>query len=133
MDNLDEGIELAVRSSRTDGWVPLRFYGLVNKTGKTTHRIALGTVNSNESVNLRGYSVPIEVVTPETTQDITTVRVCGEEFFERGVQFRWLQTVRIRGLSKDVWTLDNVTVAANCSGRMTQVFSEDFENGGQHK
>ena len=123
-----------MRSSRTDGWVPLRFYGLINKTGKTTHRIALGTVNSNKSkVILRGYSVPIVNVTLNTTQNITTVRVCGEEFFERGVQFRWLQTVRVPNLSKDVWTLDNVTVAANCSGRMTQVFSEDFENGGQHK
>ena len=131
---MDEGIELAVRSSGTDGWIPLMFFGLINRTGETRHPVALGTVNSNKSqVILRGYSVPIVLVTPATTRDIRTVWVCGEEFLERGVQFRWLQTVRVKAVNKDVWTLDNVTVAANCSGRMRQVFSEDFENGAQHK
>ena len=73
------------------------------------------------------------------TQNIRTVLVCGSEFLETGVQFRWLQTVTVivngSGIGlpeRDVWTLDNVTVEVH-NGTVRQVLSEDFESGSLNK
>ena len=134
---MDEGIELAVRSSTTDSWVPLMFYGLDSETDRTKHLVAagLGLVDSNVSmVTLRGYSVPIRLLTSTAAaQNIAAVQVCGREFLESGVQFRWLQTVRVKEPERDMWTLDNVTVAVNYNGSMRQVLFEDFETDSLNK
>ena len=137
LDNLDEGIELSIGNSSGDGhWVPLIFYSADDD--RINNHIQLGDV-TNSSLSLRGYRVPVERVTANMTQSIRTVLICGSEFLETGVQFRWLQTVRVLvsgsgiGLpEKDVWTLDNVTVEV-CNGKMRQVLSEDFESGSLNK
>jgi len=139
LDNLDEGIELSIGNSSGDGqWVPLMFYSANDLDDRINNHIRLGDV-TNSSLSLRGYRVPVEMVTASTTQNIRTVLICGSEFLETGVQFRWLQTVRVlvRGSGiglpeKDVWTLDNVTVEV-CNGKMRQVLSEDFESGPLNK
>ena len=139
LDTLDEGVELSIGNSSGDGrWVPLVFYSANDLNDRINNGIRLGDV-TNSSLLLRGYSVPVERVTADTTQSIRTVRICDSEFLEAGVQFRWLQTVRLKvdasgaGLpGKDVWTLDNVTVMVH-NVTVRQVLSVDFENGSLNK
>ena len=130
MDNLDEGVELSVKTSEGDHWIPLVFYITDEKKDKRiTSPISVGTEN-NSLLSLRGYSVPIELINSSTTQDIRMVRVCDNDFFKREVQFRWLQTaaIQLRDEARDVWSLDNVNVAVHInSTRERQVLSEDFE------
>ena len=88
---------------------------------------------NNSRLSLRGYFVPIELINSSTTQDMRTVRICGNDSFKGEVQFRWLQTVRV-GTSlkekKDVWSLDNVTVGVHINRtHERQVLSEDFDEG----
>jgi len=134
---LDEGVELSIGNSSGDGhWVPLMFYSANDLNNRINNNIRLGNV-TNSSLSLRGYRVPIERVTASTTQNIRTVLICDSEFLETGVQFRWLQTVRVgfRNILQsniDGWTLDNVTVEV-CNGKMRQVLSEDFESGSLNK
>ena len=134
LDNLDEGVELSIGNSSGDGhWVPLMFYSANNLNDQINGSIRLGNV-TNSSVLLRGYRVPVERVTANTTQNIRTVLICDSEFLETGVQFRWLQTVRVQENlpNEDVWTLDNVTVEV-CNDTVRQVLSEDFESGSLNK
>ena len=139
MDNLDEGVELSIGKTSGDGhWVPLVFYSANDLTERINNGIRLGDV-TDSSLLLRGYSVPVEMVTADTTQSIRTVQICDSEFLAAGVQFRWLQTVRVQvnasgaGLpEKDVWTLDNVTVVVH-NDTVRQVLSEDFESGSLNK
>ena len=127
MDNLDEGVELSVKTSEGDHWIPLVFYITDEKKDKRITSISVGTTN-NSLLSLRGYSVPIELITSSTTQDIRMVRVCDNDFFKREVQFRWLQTARVKDKARDVWSLDDVNVAVHInSTRERQVLSEDFE------
>jgi len=112
------------------------FYSANDLNNRINNNIRLGNV-TNSSLSLRGYRVPIERVTASTTQNIRTVLICDSEFLETGVQFRWLQTVRVgfRNILQsniDGWTLDNVTVEV-CNGKMRQVLSEDFESGSLNK
>ena len=132
LDNLDEGVELSIGNSSGAGhWVPLMFYSA--NDDRAIGSLRLGDV-TNSSLSLRGYRVPVERVTANTTQNIRTVLICGSEFLETGVQFRWLQTVRVQENlpNEDVWTLDNVTVEV-CNGKVRQVLSEDFESGSLNK
>ena len=128
LDKLDEGVEFSVKTGESDHWIPLVFYSTSEKRDKRTRfPVSVGTEN-NSMLSLRGYSVPIELINSSTTQDIRMVRVCGNNFFKRGVQFRWLQTVRVKTTMRDVWSLDNVTVAVHInSTHERQVVSEDFE------
>lgn len=78
-------------------------------------------------LSLRGYSVPIQLITSSTTQDI---RICDNDCLNGEVQFRWLQTaaIQLRDKARDIWSLDNVTVAVHINGtHERQVLSEDFE------
>ena len=132
LDNLDEGVELSIGNSSGDGhWVPLMFYSA--NDDRAIGSLRLGDV-TNSSLSLRGYRVPVEKVTANMTQNIRTVLICGSEFLETGVQFRWLQTVRVQENlpNEDVWTLDNVTVEV-CNDTVRQVLSEDFESGSLNK
>ena len=138
LDNLDEGVELSIGNSSGDGhWVPLMFYSANNLTDHINGSIRLGNV-TNSSVLLRGYRVPVERVTANTTQNIRTVLICDSEFLETGVQFRWLQTVRVGVVdsilqsNRDKWTLDSVTVEVH-DDTVRQVLSEDFERGSLNK
>ena len=127
MNNLDEGVELSVKTGEGDHWIPLVFYTTnENRYKRTKFAVSVGTEN-NSMLSLRGYSVPIELITSSTTQDI---RVCDNDFFKREVQFRWLQTaaIQLRDKARDVWSLDNVNVAVHINGTHgRQVLSEDFE------
>ena len=135
LDNLDEGVELSIGNSSGDGhWVPLMFYSA--NDDRAIGSLRLGDV-TNSSLSLRGYRVPVERVTANTTQNIRTVLICGSEFLETGVQFRWLQTVRVgfRNILQsniDGWTLDNVTVEVH-NDTVRQVLSEYFESGSLNK
>jgi len=137
LDTLDEGVELSIGNSSGDGhWVPLMFYSANTLNDRINNDIRLGNV-TNSSLSLRGYRVPVERVTASTTQNIRTVLICGSEFLETGVQFRWLQTVRVgfRNILQsniDGWTLDNVTVEVH-DDTVRQVLSEDFESGSLNK
>jgi len=136
LDNLDEGVELSIGNSSGDGhWVPLMFYSANDLNDRMNNNIRLGDV-TNSSLSLRGYSVPVERVNASTTQNIRTVLICDSEFLETGVQFRWLQTVRVQenlpSKESDVWTLDNVTVKVH-NDTVRQVLSEDFESGSLNK
>lgn len=117
-----------MKTSEGDHWIPLVFYITDEKKDKRiTSPISVGTEN-NSLLSLRGYSVPIELINSSTTQDIRMVRVCDNDFFKREVQFRWLQTARVKDKTRDVWSLDNVTVAVHINGtHERQVLSEDFE------
>ena len=98
-------------------------------TKRTAHPIIVGEQNKSR-LSLRGYFVPIELINSSTTQDMRTVRICGNDSFKGGVQFRWLQTVRVakRSEKKDVWSLDKVTVTVHSNRtHERQVLSEDFD------
>ena len=129
LDNLDEGVELSIGNSSGDGrWVPLVFYSATDLDERINNSIRLGDV-TNSSLLLRGYSVPVERVTADTTQSIRTVLICDSEFLEAGVQFRWLQTSTVQFdllPGKDVWTLGNVTVVVR-NDTVRQVLSEGFD------
>ena len=130
MDNLDEGVELSIGNSSGDGhWVPLMFYSANGLNDRGDNFVRLGDV-TDSSLSLRGYIVPIEMVTTGTTRNIRTVLICDNTFLQAGVQFRWLQTVDVSTGSpmKDVWTLDSVTVVVH-NDTVRQVLSEEFENG----
>ena len=137
LDRLDEGVELSIGNSSGAGhWVPLIFYSANDLNNRINNNIRLGNV-TNSSLSLRGYRVPIERVTASTTQNIRTVLICDSEFLETGVQFRWLQTVRVgfRNILQsniDGWTLDNVTVEVH-NDTVRQVLSEYFESGSLNK
>ena len=128
VDNFDEGVELSVKSCKGDHWIPLVFY--IARTLRTTRPISVGAEN-NSILSLRGYFVPIELINSSTTRDFRTVLICGNDFLKGGVQFRWLQTVRVGGQllkKKDVWSLDNVTVGVHINRtHERQVLSEDFD------
>ena len=136
LDGLDEGVELSIGNSSGDGrWVPLVFYSANDLNDRINNGIRLGDV-TNSSLLLRGYSVPVERVTADTTQSIRTVRICDSEFLEAGVQFRWLQTTTVRFdllPAIDVWTLDSVTVMVHNDTVRQLVLSEDFESGSLNK
>lgn len=130
-DSLDEGVELSLKSGEGDHWIPLVFYSADRKDKRNNkiEEISVGAKN-NSMLSLRGYFVPIELINSSTTQDVRTVLVCGNDFYKRGVQFRWLQTVHVKQeMKKDVWSLDNVTVAVHInSAHERQVLSEDFDD-----
>ena len=117
-----------MKSREGDHWIPLVFY--IATTQRTIRPISVGEENSS-SLSLRGYSVPIELINSSTTRDFRTVRICRNDFLKGGVQFRWLQTVRVGGQllkKRDVWSLDNVTVGVHInSTHERQVLSEDFD------
>lgn len=116
---------MSVKTGEGDHWIPLVFY--------TTKLMKIDTNELNfqlvwvQKITLRGYSVPIQLITSSTTQDI---RICDIDFINREVQFRWLQTaaIQLRDKARDIWSLDNVTVAVHINGtHERQVLSEDFE------
>ena len=117
-----------MKSCEGDHWVPLVFY--IATTKQTPHPISVGAENDS-ILSVRGYFVPIELINSSTTRDFRTVLICGNDFLKGGVQFRWLQTVRVGSQllkKKDVWSLDNVTVGVHInSTHERQVFSEDFD------
>lgn len=80
-------------------------------TNELNFQFSVGTDN-NSMLSLQGYSVPIQLITSSTTQDI---RICDNDFLNREVQFRWLQTaaIQLRDKARDVWSLDHV--ANHCS------------------
>ena len=130
VDSLNEGVELSVKSGEGDHWIPLVFYSADRNERRNNQieKISVGAKN-NSMLSLRGYFVPIELINSSTTKDIRTVLVCGNDFYKTGVQFRWLQTVHvIEETRKDVWSLDNLTVAVHInSAHDRQVLSEDFD------
>ena len=126
LDNFDEGVELAIRRSEDEQWVPLKFYTLSNLKMKRDERIDIGIYDQDNSIlSLRGYNV--SVVTGDTSVMNVTVNICDERFFQEGIQFRWLQTV-IRDLRpvKDIWFIDNVKITVNGRQNPRIAFFDNF-------
>ena len=131
LDSLDEGVELAIRRSEDEQWVPLKFYTTVSSLRRRRdERINIGRYDQDNSIlSLRGYNV--SVVAGDTSVMSVTVNICDERFFQEGIQFRWLQTVlRVNGVvptARDSWFIDNVEITVFGSQNSSRTeFSDDF-------
>ena len=113
LESFDEGVELAIRRSEDEQWVPLKFYTLSSLTMNRDVRIDTGNYDQESSVlSLRGYNVSV-MLHNFTTMNVTEF-VCDERFFQEKVQFRWLQTVtRDNDPLRDTWFIDNVEVSVH--------------------
>ena len=133
MDFFDEGIELSVRRVGDLLWVPLAFFTRVTRR---RHSVFISLDYSNDNLMIRGYTVPIVTLDETDIQHHMQFRLCNDSIFEsqRGVEFRWLQTVeQMTGSGpRDMWSLDDVTISvthdSTCSG--VTVFHDDFETDG---
>ena len=111
LESFDEGVELAIRMSEDEQWVPLKFYTLSSLTMDRDVRIDIGSYDQNRSVvSLRGYNVSV-MLHNFSVMNVTEF-ICDERFFQEEVQFRWLQTVtRDDNPVRDTWFIDNVEVS----------------------
>ena len=126
IESFDEGVELAIRRSEDEQWVPLKFYTLANRSSDPL--IDVGVYN-NEVLSLRGYNVSVVLPEPFSRKYITEC-ICDERFFQEEVQFRWLQTVaRDDHPTRDTWFISNVEITVQSSlGSSGIVFSDDFSD-----
>ena len=136
IDNLDEGVEVAMGNWENDGqWIPLAFYApnsTRSKKGISVGKTDLNETNcSNGTVNIRGYQVPLFLMGQQGPFPVS-LSVCDKEFVSRdGLQFRWLQTAYFHQDSslgqKDVWTLDDVSVTLHVNNTYSQtVLTDNF-------
>ena len=129
LEAFDEGVELAIRRSEDEQWVPLKFYTLSRLISMERElRIDIGRYDQDNSVlSLQGYNV--SVVAGDTSVMSVTVNICDERFFKEGIQFRWLQTV-IRDLRpvRDTWFIDNVTITVHGRQNPRIAFFDNFSD-----
>ena len=128
INHFDEGVELAIRRSEDEQWVPLKFYTLSRLRMTRDERIDIGIYEQNNSIlSLRGYNV--SVVAGDTSVMSVTVNICDERFFQEGIQFRWLQTAMYnpKNVAGDTWFIDNVEITVFGSQNSSRTeFSDDF-------
>ena len=132
LETFDEGVEVAIRRSEDEQWVPLKFYTLTRLRMARDEQIDIGIYEQNNSIlSLRGYNV--SVVAGDTSVMSVSECICDERFFQEGIEFRWLQTV-IRDLNngvahtaRDSWFIDNVEITVHGSQNSSRTeFSDDF-------
>ena len=107
-DRLDEGVELAFRTTSGGDWIPVMYY-LTPAIDTTMGDFGGDFNNSSVFITIRGYQVPIRLV---TTSDpiVDSVLLCGVN--SSSLQLRWLQSVQQEpNASRDSWALDNVIVS----------------------
>ena len=126
LESFDEGVELAIRRSEDEQWVPLKFYTVASRRSV---RIDIGRYDQDNSIlSLRGYNV--SVVAGDTSVMSVSECICDERFFQEGIQFRWLQTAlrNPTGLTaRDTWFIDNVEITVNGGQKSSRTeFSDDF-------
>ena len=128
IESFDEGVELAIRRSEQEQWVPLKYYALSSLTMERDPRINIGNYDQNSSIIfLRGYSVP--VVAGDTSVMNVTEYICDERFFQDEIQFRWLQTVtRDHRPVRDTWFIDNVEITVHGRQKSRTEFFDNFSD-----
>lgn len=131
IDNVQEGIELSLRSMMEDGpgeWIPLLYFTRPsNTTLPSSIELLPGdfeTSSTGGSFTLRGYRVPYV-----QTKSYYNVSICGEGILHNPFQLRWLQTTYQEGHYKsDVVTLDNVTVSVRNGTHYATLLEDCFDN-----
>ena len=128
LESFDEGVELAIRRSEDEQWVPLKFYTLSRFTEGRDEQIDIGNYDQESSIlSLRGYNV--SVVAGDTSVMSVTECISDERFFQEGTQFRWLQTViRDRRTVRDTWYIDNVEIAVHRRQNSRTEFFDNFSD-----
>ena len=124
IESLDEGVELAIRRSEDEQWVPLKFYTLSSQKMRRNLEIDIGSYDPNSStMSLRGYNV--SVVAGGISVMSVSECICDERFFQEGIQFKWLQTV-IRDVKpvRDTWFIDNVEITVHGRTEFFDNFSD---------
>lgn len=129
IESFDEGVELAIRRSEDEQWVPLKFYtSSVSNISITRDTLILIDVGErDEDLSIRGYNVSVMIL---NSREYITEYICDERFFEEDVQFRWLQTVtRDDQSARDTWFVGNVEITVQRSqSSSAMLFSDDFSS-----
>ena len=107
-------------------WIPLHYIANNEETDQT-QMINFGLLNSTENtVDIRGYTVPYSVQSVSDESLSVNLSVCGGRFLRDGLQIRWLQTIKIkstRTLVGDVLTLKNVVITHKMGGNCSHINS----------
>lgn len=132
IDNLDEGVEVAVGSN--GDWIPLAFYSPNLKRTKKDINLGEDIINpTTSSLNIRGYEARL-VLSLEPGPHTFSLRVCDTNLINRdNLKFRWLHSTFYDGTAfpydKDVWTLDDVQVIVHFNGaRSKTLLMDDFNS-----
>ena len=120
IEDFSEGVELSVRNQGE--WIPLMFFASTPTMEEPF--INLPKDSTKHTINLRGYTVPYEILAKNASNSIS-VDICRSNIFANTLQFRWLQTSYQRSKSvRDVVILEDITVRAwNCSNNVTLLSS----------
>lgn len=109
INEFNEGVEFSIRLNTIGDWIPLDLvYRRISKN--PNDEIYIG---ERDNLTLRGYQVDVEQIMKNATS--VNISVCNFPTSLEFVQFRWLQTTRLKGKnvnrdSRDVWSLDDVHI-----------------------
>ena len=129
-DNFYEGVEVSVGNwNNNSHWIPLRYFAK-RESIHSSENINFGLLNSTENtVNIRGYTVPYRFQNFGDESLSVNLSVCGESLLRDDLQIRWLQTVKILPTKAtllgnlDVLTLKNVVIAHKMGGNCSRINS----------
>lgn len=130
IDNLDEGVEFAVRRLKDDLWIPLGFFAISsNRASNNRPNISPYIPGSVNPLQLRGYNVTPQLNRTNSLRSVQ-VFICDSGFFQAGVQFRWLQNARHDSNgTRDSWYIDNVNITMHTDNCSQTVLYDSFGNG----
>lgn len=136
-DNIDEGIELAVRSTKYSDWIALAYYVESTTEGfwrDVQQRIPITQEGEHGgTINIRGYTVPLVQYASESTVHYE-VKACGEIVNSTGVQFRWLQTASFSTTNrlKDSWYLDDIQITFHDGNYSQNCLYSNFSSAAEY-
>ena len=106
INEFNEGVEFSIRlSSMPDEWIPINFIYFKDKNNNS--EILIGDFNN---FYLRGYAIPSNRIYENPTMSVVS-KICNVTDDDL-IQFRWLQTSRIKNenKAKDIWILDDIKI-----------------------
>ena len=127
-DNILEGLELSFRRSMEGSpgeWIPLMYF---TKLSNATQSFETLMNASDGNFILRGYKVPYFI--ENESKSFYNVSICGDEFLQYPLQFRWLRTSYQEGDDSmcDGVMLDNVVVSVSNDTHSAVLFEDCFDD-----
>ena len=128
-NNINEGVEFALRFEDEDMWIPLIY--AYNRNGGVGSAIVIDIGNIDDLI-IRGYRVKLEPVDyVNSNSENISIDIC--KFEASNIQLRWLQTSRItinnRNISIDLWSVDNINISyIHANGEKICLIEDSFDN-----
>lgn len=128
INDFNEGVEFSIRLNTIGDWIPLDL--VYRQISNPNNEIYIG---ERDNLTLRGYQVDVEQIMKNATLVIINISVCDFPTSLEFVQFRWLQTSRLKGKnvnmdSRDVWSLDDVHICyEDVEGEGTVLLDDTFD------